>query len=107
VFLALRELWPSSDPRRVNDLDARQVREKSPMLESGYRDHAVKQSIFIGTLARSWAQLDPADRRAHATLIRDRALAGGVAEIMPFDHDHVLQAYWSDGQWRSALGWSP
>ena len=32
----------------MNDLAARQVRELSPMLESGYRDRAVQQSMFVG-----------------------------------------------------------
>jgi len=61
--------------------------------------------MFIGTLASSWAELDPAARRAHAELIRDRALGGGAVELLLFDSDRVLQAHWSEGHWRT-ISWS-
>ncbi len=105
AFLAVAEVMPSRDPRRVDELDTRQARGFDPMLASGYRDHAATGSMFIGTLASSWAELDPAARRAHAELIRERALGEGAVEILMFDGDRVLQAHWSEGHWRT-ISWS-
>jgi hypothetical protein len=95
-------LLPSRDPRRIQVLETRQAREFDPILTSSYRDHADRGSMFIGTLSSNWAQLGSADRRAHAELIRDRALQSGAAEVMLFDGNRVLQAYWSAGAWRTA-----
>jgi hypothetical protein len=86
----------------VDAIDARQARWDDSLLASGYRDHAAKGSMFIGTLAKNWAELDPVAQRAHAEMIRDRALERGVVELLLFDGDHVMQAHWSDGQWREA-----
>jgi len=102
AFLGIGDILPSRDPRRVDEFDPRQAHRIDPLLESGYRDHAADRSMFIGTLAKSWADLDPAQRRAHAELIRDRAVEAGVAELLLFDSDHVMQAHWADGQWREA-----
>jgi hypothetical protein len=101
ALLAVAEVMPSRDLRRVDELDARQARAFDPLLASGYRDHAATGSMFIGTLASSWAELDSAARRAHAELIRDRSLEGGAVELLLFDGDRVLQAHWSAGAWRT------
>jgi hypothetical protein len=106
AFLGLRELLPSRDPRRIDELDARHARDISPLLASGYRDHATSESMFIATLAKSWKELDPAQRRAHAELIRDRARERGAAEVMLYDGDHVLQAHWAGGHWRIPAAWA-
>ena len=77
------------------------------MLVTAYRDHASERAMFFGTLASGWSQLGPADRRAHAELIRDRVLERGAAELLLFDGNRVLQAHWADGQWRApAAGWT-
>lgn len=105
AFLALGELLPSSDPRRVDELAAREATAISPLLASSYRDHAASGSMFIGTLTSSWAELEPAARRTHAGVIRDRVLERGVDEVLLFDRHHVLQAHWAAGEWRSERGW--
>ena len=103
--MLLGEAVPSRDPRRVDDLDARQSREISPLLASGYRDHAAAESMFIGTVTSSWDELGPAERRAHAELIRDRVRERGVKEVLLFDRDHVLRAHWADGRWSAPADW--
>src|SRR5207245_1793369 len=45
----LAEVAPSRDPRRIDELDARHARDISPLLATGYRDHAAAGSMFIGT----------------------------------------------------------
>src|SRR4029453_7605569 len=75
AFLAGAEVMSSRDTRRVVELDTRQARGFDPMPASGYRDHAATGSMFIGTLASSWAELDPAARRAHAPLPTPHARA--------------------------------
>ncbi len=106
--LAIPELVPSSDPRRVDHLGGGALGDVSSLLESGYRDHAEGDtSMFIGTVSERWARMGSEERRQNADLIRDRVAERGVGEVLLFDAERVLQAHWVSGQWLTASGFSP
>jgi hypothetical protein len=71
----------------VDALDARQARWDDPLLASGYRDHAAKGSMLHRDAREELGRARPRAQRAHAEMIRDRALERGVVELLLFDGD--------------------
>jgi len=106
-LLAVVELAPNTDPRRIDELEYWQARDLSPILTSAYRDHAGDHSMFVGTVGPRWAQLDRATRRQYAEVIQAKVQERGVEEVLLFDESRVLQAHYFEGAWRSSLAWNP
>jgi hypothetical protein len=102
AVLVAAQLRPAG-PRAVAELDPKDV---SLFVRSAYRDHAANGSVFVATMTPEWEAMGPAERRFIVEKISSDAIAEGVAEIMVFDADLLLQAHWTEGEWRDRRAWA-
>ena len=101
VLTPVVSLW-SSDPREVSTISSSELRRLSPVLETGYRDHAAN-SVFVGLLSGRWGDATRDERRKHADILRDRLEERGVRELVLVDAERVVQAHWRGDRWVVAL----
>ena len=104
-LVGIVEYAPSTHPRRTRILDAAQVADISRILDSAYLDASNERSLFVGTVNARWGGLAAGARRHTAEAIRAKAEGRGAEEILLFDRDHVLQAHFIDGNWRTRRAW--
>jgi hypothetical protein len=106
LSIGVVQLMPAG-PRATRDLSERALRNLSPYLTGGYRDYAKNGSIFVARTNEKFDGLGPYERRAAIEKALQRLLGQGVAEMMIFDDDGVLQAHYKSGAWRSERAWRP
>ena len=66
-------------------------------MKDGYRDHARKGSLFIGTVGPDWAGLPPAERRQNADRLVAELSHSGIREILLYDSAQRLVVHHADG----------
>lgn len=106
AWVGVVQLLPPGGERATHDLSQEQLRSFSWYLRSAYRDYASDGSMLVGVATDEWEKLRPIEREAAAMRLQERLKEKGIAEFLLYDDDHVLQAHYKGGRWRSTRAWS-